>query len=64
MDSIRWFFRAVKRELGIFIPGGFAPTLLFFDTPVPTHGTDALRFAYRRAGGGETFFFTGYCYSI
>ena len=27
-----------------------------FDCSVPAHGTDALRFAYRRAGGGETFF--------
>ena len=27
-----------------------------FASPVPTNGTDALRFAYRRAGGRETFF--------
>ena len=43
--------------------GGLSPTPRFV-SPVPTNGTDALRFAYRRVGGGETFFFTGYCHSI
>ena len=57
------FFALSRGSWGFLFPGGFAPTLLFFDAPVPTHGTDALRFAYRRAGGGETFFFTGYCSS-
>ena len=43
---------------------GAAPPNPVFASPVPANGTDGLRFAHRRAGGGETFFFTGYCHSI
>src|SRR5699024_642714 len=42
---------------------GLRPRTPSFDGAVPAHGTDGLRFASRRAGGGETFFFIGYCYS-
>ena len=43
---------------------GLRPRALSFDGSVPAHGTDGHRFAHRRAGGGETFFFTGYCHSV
>ena len=36
---------------------GLRPRTPFFDAPVPAQGTDALRFACRRAGGGDKFFF-------
>ena len=48
---------------GFFVAGA-APPNPVFALPVPANGTDGLRFAHRRAGGGETFFFTGYCHSI
>ena len=39
------------------LSGASPPDPHFFDAPVPAQGTDALRFAHRRAGGGEKFFF-------
>ena len=36
----------------------------FYYFSMPAHGTDGLRFAHRRAGGGETFLLPNRCHSI
>ena len=57
-------FHSCRRLVGPTYPSwAHGPTPRVFASPVPAYGTDGLRFAHRRAGGGETFLLPNCCHS-
>src|SRR5699024_7816889 len=57
-------FHSCRRLVGPAYPSwAHGPTPRVFASPVPAQGTDGLRFAHRRAGGGETFLLPNCCHS-